>query len=61
MEAVDAFFVLWRDRLVESDFRAGSPIVAVAETNEDAPQLARSAAGVVTRRQEALAALFVPD
>ncbi|MFI5571769.1 TetR/AcrR family transcriptional regulator [Streptomyces sp. NPDC051740] len=56
--AVDAFFVLWRDRLVESGFRAGCPIVAVAvETNDDAPRLARSAA-VFARWQEALAALF---
>lgn len=44
VEAIDAFFALWRDRLVDSDFRAGCPIVAVAvETNDDAPQLARSA------------------
>ncbi|EMF23368.1 TetR family transcriptional regulator [Streptomyces gancidicus BKS 13-15] len=58
--AVDTFFVLWRDRLVESGFRAGCPIVAVAvETNDDAPQLARSAAAVFARWQEALAALFV--
>ncbi|MET8981149.1 TetR/AcrR family transcriptional regulator [Streptomyces sp. NPDC004539] len=58
--AVDAFFALWRDRLVESGFRAGCPIVAVAvETNDDAPQPARSAATVFTRWREALAALFV--
>ncbi|MFI0776649.1 TetR/AcrR family transcriptional regulator [Streptomyces sp. NPDC021212] len=60
VRAVDAFFALWRDRLVESGFRAGCPIVAVAvETNDDAPQLARSAAAVFARWQEALAALFV--
>ncbi|MFD3656755.1 TetR/AcrR family transcriptional regulator [Streptomyces sp. 24-1644] len=60
VEAIDAFFVLWRDRLVESGFRAGCPIVAVAaETNDDAPQLARSAAAVFARWQEALAALFL--
>ncbi|MEE4495868.1 TetR/AcrR family transcriptional regulator [Streptomyces sp. BE230] len=60
VDAVDAFFVLWRDRLVGSGFRAGCPIVAVAvETNDDAPQLARSAAAVFARWQEALAALFV--
>ncbi|MEV8553808.1 TetR/AcrR family transcriptional regulator [Streptomyces glaucescens] len=59
VEAVDAFFLLWRDRLVESGFRAGCSIVAVAvETNDEAPQFARSAA-VFTRWQEALAALFV--
>ncbi|MFB6522781.1 TetR/AcrR family transcriptional regulator [Streptomyces sp. NPDC056401] len=60
VDAIDAFFVLWRDRLVESDFRAGCPIVAVAvETNDEAPQLARSAAAVFARWQEAFAALFV--
>lgn len=60
VDAVDAFFVLWRDRLVGSGFRAGCPIVAVAvETNDDAPQLARLAAAVFARWQEALAALFV--
>ncbi|MFI2780852.1 TetR/AcrR family transcriptional regulator [Streptomyces sp. ALB3] len=60
VEAVDAFFVLWRDRLVESGFRAGCPIVAVAvETNDEAPRLARSAAAVFLRWQEALTALLV--
>ncbi|WAZ19235.1 TetR/AcrR family transcriptional regulator [Streptomyces cinnabarinus] len=60
VEAVDAFFALWRDRLVESAFRAGCPITAVAvETNDDAPQLARSAAAVFARWQQALAALFL--
>ncbi|MFF5846613.1 TetR/AcrR family transcriptional regulator [Streptomyces massasporeus] len=59
VKAVDAFFELWRERLVRSDFRAGCPIVAVAvETNDDAPHLARSAAAVFARWQEALAALF---
>ncbi|MCX5321934.1 TetR/AcrR family transcriptional regulator [Streptomyces sp. NBC_00120] len=60
VEAVDAFVVLWRDRLVDSGFRAGCPIVAVAvETNDDAPQLARSAAAVFARWQGAFAALFL--
>ncbi|MFE5757575.1 TetR/AcrR family transcriptional regulator [Streptomyces massasporeus] len=59
VKAVDAFFELWRERLVQSDFRAGCPIVAVAvETNDDAPHLARSAAAVFARWQDALAALF---
>ncbi|MGW6057331.1 TetR/AcrR family transcriptional regulator [Streptomyces sp. NPDC055189] len=59
LDAVDAFFRLWRDRLVESDFRVGCPIVAVAvETNDDAPQLARSAATVFAAWREALAALL---
>ena len=60
VEAIDAFFVQWRDRLVEGGFRAGCPIAAVAvETNDDAPQLASSAAAVFARWQEALTALFV--
>ncbi|WP_328535402.1 TetR/AcrR family transcriptional regulator [Streptomyces sp. NBC_00344] len=60
VQAVDAFFALWRERLVESGFRSGCPIVAVAvETNDDAPQLVRSAATVFARWQEALAGLFV--
>ncbi|MFE9566018.1 TetR/AcrR family transcriptional regulator [Streptomyces sp. NPDC006487] len=59
VDAIDAFFVLWRDRLVESGFRAGCPIVAVAvEANDGAPQLTRSAAAVFARWQEAFAALF---
>lgn len=58
--AIDAFFGLWRERLVDSDFRSGCPIVAVAvETNDEAPQLARSAATVFGRWQEALADMFV--
>ncbi|MFF0286728.1 TetR/AcrR family transcriptional regulator [Streptomyces sp. NPDC005262] len=60
VEAIDAFFALWRDRLVDSDFRAGCPVVAVAvETNDDAPRLARSAAAVFARWQQGLAALFL--
>jgi AcrR family transcriptional regulator len=59
LAAVDAFFALWRERLIESEFRSGCPIVAVAvETNDNAPELARSAAAVFTRWQEALAGLF---
>ncbi|WP_367320332.1 TetR/AcrR family transcriptional regulator [Streptomyces sp. HUAS ZL42] len=59
VEAIDAFFALWRERLLESDFRAGCPVVAVAvETNDDAPQPARSAAAAFARWQEALAGLF---
>jgi AcrR family transcriptional regulator len=60
VEAVDALFALWREQLVDSGFRAGCPIVAVAvETNDEAPHLARSAAAVFARWQQALAALFV--
>ncbi|MER5796584.1 TetR/AcrR family transcriptional regulator [Streptomyces sp. NPDC001980] len=57
--AVDSFFALWRERLTESGYRVGCPIVAVAaETNDEAPQLARSAAAVFARWQQALAAHF---
>lgn len=60
VQALDAFFALWRDRLTGSDFRSGCPIVAVAvETNDDAPQLTRSAAAVFVRWREALAAMLV--
>lgn len=60
LDAIDAFFALWRDRLLDSDLRAGCPIVAVAvESNDDTPQIARSAAAVFARWREALAALFV--
>ncbi|MCX5554404.1 TetR/AcrR family transcriptional regulator [Streptomyces sp. NBC_00038] len=60
VQAIDKFFTRWRDRLVKSNFRAGCPVVAVAvETNDDAPQLARSAASVFARWQEALAAPLV--
>ena len=62
LAAIDAFFGLWRQRLIDSDFRSGCPIVAVAvETNDDAPQLARSAAAVFARWQEALAGLFLKN
>ncbi|MFI1728433.1 TetR/AcrR family transcriptional regulator [Streptomyces acidicola] len=60
VQAIDGVFALWRDRLVRSDFRTGCPVVAVAvETNDDAPQLARSAAAVFARWQQALAVLFI--
>jgi AcrR family transcriptional regulator len=59
VKAIDESFALWRDRLVDSRFRAGCPIVAVAvETNDDAPQLARSAGAVFAGWQEAFTALF---
>ena len=59
VKAIDEFFALWRERLVNSRFRAGCPIVAVAvETNDDAPQLARSAGAVFAGWQDAFTALF---
>jgi AcrR family transcriptional regulator len=60
LDAVDAFFTMWRERLVRSDFRAGCPVVAVAvETDDDAPEPARSAAAAFARWQEALTALLL--
>lgn len=56
LRALDAFFDMWRTQLAGSGYRAGCPIVAVAvEANDDAPQLARSAAAVFTRWTDALA------
>lgn len=60
VQAIAAFFGLWRDRLVDGGFRAGCPIVAVAvETNDEAPHLARSAGQVFAGWQEAFTALFL--
>ncbi|MFD6275082.1 TetR/AcrR family transcriptional regulator [Streptomyces sp. NPDC060209] len=59
VEAIDAFFAPWRDRLIESRFRAGCPIVAVAvETNDDAPHLARKAGAVFADWQDAFTAML---
>ncbi|WP_308310738.1 TetR/AcrR family transcriptional regulator [Streptomyces sp. GbtcB6] len=56
---IDTFFTVWRDGLVESRFRVGCPIVAVAvETNDEAPHLARSAGAVFAGWQEAFTAVF---
>lgn len=59
VEAIDEFFALWCGQVADSRFRAGCPIVAVAvETNDDAPQLARSAGAVFGGWQQAFTALF---
>ncbi|MFJ7075469.1 TetR/AcrR family transcriptional regulator [Streptomyces sp. NPDC098781] len=59
VEAIDRFFAVWRDRLVDNGFRAGCPVVAVAvETNDDAPQLTHTAGAVFADWQDALTALF---
>ncbi|MFJ9156512.1 TetR/AcrR family transcriptional regulator [Streptomyces griseoviridis] len=59
VEAVDAVFALWRRWLLESDFRSGCPIVAVAvQPHDDAPQLIDSAAEAFARWREALAGLL---
>ncbi|WP_406230071.1 TetR/AcrR family transcriptional regulator [Nocardia sp. NBC_01009] len=58
--ALDEFVGLWRHTLLDSDFRAGCPIFAVAvETNDDAPEFARAAATVFTRWHRALTELLV--
>lgn len=45
--------------VVDSRFRAGCPIVSVTvETNDEAPELARSAGAVFASWQEAFTALF---
>ncbi|MEU1511344.1 TetR/AcrR family transcriptional regulator [Streptomyces sp. NPDC005811] len=60
LRAVDAFFTLWRERLLRSDFRVGCPVVAVAVENDDtAPEPARSAAAAFARWQRALTTLLV--
>ena len=60
VRSLDAFFDYWRSQLVQNGFRVGCPIVAVAvETNDEAPQLARSAAAAFGRWQDALALLLV--
>ncbi|WP_378729737.1 TetR/AcrR family transcriptional regulator [Nocardia brasiliensis] len=60
--ALDQFAALWRRTLVDSDFRAGCPVFAVAvETNDDAPEFARAAADIFTRWQRALADMLVRD
>jgi AcrR family transcriptional regulator len=59
VEAIDAFFTHWRNRLAENAFRTGCPIVAVAvETNDEAPQLAHAAGDVFAGWQGAFQALF---
>ncbi|WP_228838385.1 TetR/AcrR family transcriptional regulator [Nocardia amamiensis] len=53
--ALDRFAAMWRRTLLDSDFRAGCPIVAVAvETNDDAPEFARLAGEVFHRWHHAL-------
>lgn len=57
--ALDEFVGLWRHTLLDSDFRAGCPTLAVAvETNDGAPEFAHAAA-VFTRWHRALTELLV--
>lgn len=58
--ALAEFGALWRRTLVDSEFRAGCPIFAVAvETNDDAPEFAQAAAEIFGRWRHALTALLI--
>jgi len=60
MVALDMFVALWRHTLIDSDYRAGCPIFAVAvETNDDAPEFATAAAAIFARWNTALTDLLV--
>ena len=60
VRSLDAFFDYWRTQLVGNGFRTGCPIVAVAvETNDEAPELVRSAAAAFGRWQDTLALVLV--
>ncbi|MEU1403211.1 TetR/AcrR family transcriptional regulator [Streptomyces sp. NPDC005728] len=58
--AIDAFFTLWRERMIGSGFRSGCPVVAAAvAADEEGPRWADSAAAVFGRWQEDLSALLM--
>ncbi|MFI7000583.1 TetR/AcrR family transcriptional regulator [Nocardia sp. NPDC050175] len=60
--ALDKFAAMWRRTLLDSEFRAGCPVFAVAvETNDDAPEFARAAADVFARWERALAEMLIRD
>ncbi|MEV6279847.1 TetR/AcrR family transcriptional regulator [Nocardia sp. NPDC051832] len=60
VQALDQFAAMWRQTLRDSDFRSGCPIFAVAvETNDEAPELAHTAAEIFARWHHALADLLV--
>ncbi|WP_338758854.1 TetR/AcrR family transcriptional regulator [Nocardia vulneris] len=60
--ALEQFADMWRRTLLDSDFRAGCPVFAVAvETNDEAPEFARAAADSFDRWQRALAGMLVRD
>ncbi|MEU2175034.1 MULTISPECIES: TetR/AcrR family transcriptional regulator [Nocardia] len=57
--ALDRFAAMWRRTLLDSDFRAGCPIFAVAvETNDEAPEFARLAGEIFGRWQQALTGML---
>jgi AcrR family transcriptional regulator len=60
VRSLDAFYESWRARLLATGFRTGCTVAAVAvETNDDAPELAGSAAAVFGRWQGTLTSLLV--
>ncbi|WP_225730625.1 MULTISPECIES: TetR/AcrR family transcriptional regulator [unclassified Nocardia] len=60
--ALELFGASWRQMLLDTEFRAGCPIFAVAvETNDDAPEFAATAAEVFTRWERALTGLLTRD
>lgn len=59
VRGIDEFFAVWRRDLVDSRFRQGCPVLAVAvEGNDGASTPAESAGGVFAGWQEAFTALF---
>jgi len=59
VQVVERYLAAWSEQLERSSFRMGCPIVAVAvETNDDAPELARTAGAVFADWQEAFAAML---
>ncbi|MFI9402578.1 TetR/AcrR family transcriptional regulator [Nocardia sp. NPDC052316] len=62
LTALDQFGAMWRRTLVDSEFRSGCPVFAVAvETNDDAPEFARAAADTFARWQASLADVLVRE
>jgi len=60
--AVAAFVAFWRRALVESEFRAGCPVVAVAvDSRPDVPETADTVRAVFDRWHEQLARLLRAD
>ncbi|CAO5184056.1 Uncharacterized HTH-type transcriptional regulator Rv0196 [Frankia sp. AiPs1] len=58
-QVFDAFIASWRSTLVDSQYRAGCPVLAVAvESNDNAPQLTHAAARAFASWQTALAELL---
>ncbi|WP_245746457.1 TetR/AcrR family transcriptional regulator [Nocardia altamirensis] len=62
LTALDEFAAFWRRTLVDSDFRSGCPVFAVAvETNDDTPEFARAAVEIFARWHRALAEMLVRE